>query len=126
VQRTVAIIGASSNRAKFGNKAVRAYARQGWIVYPVNPQAEQIEGLRCYPSIRNVPRPVDRVTVYLPPDLGADVLVDVAAVRPAEFYVNPGADGPELLARARELGLRPIRACSILAVGISPADFPDE
>ena len=72
MQRTGAIVGASSTRAKFGNKAVRAYARQGWTVYPVNPRTERIEGLRCYHSIRDVPGLVDRVAIYLPPEPGAD------------------------------------------------------
>lgn len=122
---TVAVVGASADRKKFGNKAVRAYKNAGWTVFPVNPRATEIEGLPCYASLRDVPRPIDRVTLYLPPDRGIQVLDDIAAVRPREFFVNPGADSPELIQAARDRGLDPIVACSILALGVRPEDLAD-
>ena len=120
---SVAVIGASADRSKYGNKAVRAYLRRGWTVYPVHPRATEIEGLRAYPSLRDVPAPLDRVSLYLPPEIGMDVLPDLAAAPPKEFYVNPGAESPELIARAEELGLEPIQACSIVEIGVSPSSL---
>jgi len=120
---TVAVIGASTHRRKYGNKAVRAYVRQGYAVYPVNPNAATVEGLRSYPSIRDIPGPIDRVTLYLPPEVGITLLPDIAAKKPKEFFVNPGAESEELLAEARRLGLEPLMACSILAVGEAPERF---
>lgn len=122
---TVGIVGASADRAKFSNKAVRAYLKQGWEVFPVNPRGGTIEGLNVYHSLREIPAALERVALYLPPSIGLQVLSDVAAVRPREFYVNPGAESAELLAAAERLGLDPILACSILVVGESPADFAD-
>ena len=122
--KVVAIVGASADRAKFGNKAVRAHRRQGWTVYPVNPRDADIEGLKVYRSLAEIPARVDRVSLYLPPRLGLALLPEIAAVRPTEFYVNPGAESLELVARARELGLEPILACSIVAIGETPDDFP--
>lgn len=122
-QKTVAIIGASTNRAKFGNKSVRAHVNQGWKVYPVNPRAETIEGLAAYKSLTDVPTPIDRVSLYLPPKLGIDILPQIAAVKPAEFFVNPGAESAELVEKARELGLDPIIACSIVDLGVSPGQL---
>src|SRR5262244_2027325 len=101
----VAIVGASPDRSKFGNKAVRAYQRQGWTVYPVHPKADAIEGARAYKSVRELPGPVDRILIYLPPEVGLTVLPDIAKLPPAELFVNPGAESGPLLARARELGL---------------------
>ena len=120
---SVAVIGASNQAHKFGNKAVRAYRRQGWTVYPVHPRATEIEGLRTYSSLRDVPAPLDRVSLYLPPETGLDVLDDLAAVPHKEFYVNPGAESPQLIARAEELGLQPIQACSIVEIGVSPSSL---
>src|SRR5207249_7767641 len=74
--KTVAVIGASNNRAKFGNKAVRAFRQQGYRVYPVNPNATEIEGLSVYQSIRDVPVRPQRVTVYLPPPVLLKILPD--------------------------------------------------
>ncbi len=119
-QRTVAVVGASTDRSKFGNKAVRAYLKQGWRVYPVSPKADEIEGLQAYPSVRDLPGAVDRVSVYLPPAVGLKVLDDIAAVAPGELFINPGAESEELVARARDLGLDPILACSIIDIGEEP------
>jgi len=121
--RTVAVIGASADRGKFGNKAVRAYQRQGWRVYPIHPHAEQIEGIPAYRSIAEVPGPIDRVTMYVPPEVGITLLEAIAAKKPREFFVNPGAESEALLQRARQLGLVPIVACSILEVGVQPEEL---
>lgn len=120
---TVAVVGASSNRAKYGNKAVRAYLADGWTVFPVNPNETQVEGLKCYPSVLDVPESLDRVTLYVPPEIGLRLLDEITQKGCGELYVNPGAESPELLEKAQALGLQPILACSILAIGESPGDY---
>jgi predicted CoA-binding protein len=117
---TVAVIGASRNRAKFGNRAVRAFRQRGYTVWPVNPHESEVEGLPAYRSIADVPGPIDTVTFYVPPHIGLTIIDAVAARRPREVWFNPGSESPELLARARALGLEPITACSVMAIGMSP------
>jgi predicted CoA-binding protein len=118
--RTVAVIGASNHRDKFGNKAVRAYLRQGWTVYPVNPNEREVEGLPAYRSITDIPGPVTRATLYLPPEIGLGVLDAIKQKGVEELYVNPGAESDELMSRAEALGLAPIWACSIVDIGERP------
>ena len=122
-KKTVAVVGASADRSKYSNKSVRAHLAQGWTVYPINPKGGEIEGLSVYTSIADVPLPLDRVTMYLPPSVGIDVLPDIAAAGPNEFFVNPGAESDELVEQARTLGLDPILACSIVDLGVRPGDF---
>jgi predicted CoA-binding protein len=122
---TVAILGASANRSKFGNKSVRAHLRQGYEVYPVNPREATIEGLKVYPSLDDVPEPLDRVSVYLPPDVGMSVLEAIAKKRPKELWLNPGAESDALIQKAKSLGLHVIVACSIVDLGTSPHEFDD-
>ena len=117
---SVAIIGASSAPGKYGNRAVRAYLRQGWVVYPVNPNEREVEGLPTYPSITDIPGPVARATLYLPPAIGLRVLDAIKAKGVEELYVNPGAESDELMSRAEALGLEPIWACSIVEIGERP------
>ena len=116
----VMIVGASTNPEKFGNKAVRAYLRQGWTVYPVNPREPEVEGLKSYASITDIPGPVTRATLYLPPAVGLGVLESIKAKGVQELYVNPGAESDELMAKAEALGLDPIWACSIVEIGERP------
>jgi predicted CoA-binding protein len=121
---TVAILGASADRRKFGNKAVRAYLARGYRVFPIHPQAESIEGLPAYRSILEIPvTQLDRVSIYLPPQIGLQVLEEIARKPVREVWLNPGAESAELIARARELGLNIIAGCSIVDIGVSPNDL---
>lgn len=124
-EKTVAVIGASTDRSKYGNKSVRAHATQGWRVFPVHPSATEIEGHTAYKSLAVIPESIHRVSLYLPPAIGIKILPEIVAAEPEEFFVNPGAESAELLALARELGLKPIQACSIVEIGTSPMQFPD-
>lgn len=119
----VAVVGASPDRRKFGNKAVRAFREAGYTVVPVTPHHAAIEGLVAYASVADVPGRIDLVTLYVPPGIGVALLDAIAAKGVTEVWVNPGAESPELLARARALGLRPVQACSIMAVGRHPSAF---
>jgi hypothetical protein len=123
-KKTVAILGASADRGKYSNKAVRAYLQQGWDVYPVNPKGGTIEGLKVFASLEEVPVKLDRVTVYLPPPVAAAALPVIAKVKPTELFINPGAESDELVAKAGGFGLEPILACSIIDLGVNPAQFP--
>ncbi len=123
---TVAILGASADRSKFGNKSVRAHLQQGYDVYPVNPRGGEIEGLTVYETLADVPvERLTRISVYLPPHIVVKMLDEVVAKGCDEFWLNPGSDSDEVVAKARELGLDPIIACSIVDVGVSPQQFGD-
>jgi uncharacterized protein len=122
--KTVAIIGANSARRRFSNKSLRAHQSVGWNVVPVNPSENEVEGHRAYATISEVPDPIDRVTMYVWPEVGITMLEAIAAKKPAEFWLNPGTESRELVQKAKELGLDPILGCSIIDLGVSPSDFP--
>ncbi len=120
MSKTVAVIGASSNRRKYGNRALRAFERQGYSVIPINPNEAEVEGHKTYASVLDVPGPIDMATVYVPPHIGVRVMDDIARKGIAEVWLNPGADGDEVVSRARALGLKTIQACSIIGIGEMP------
>lgn len=121
--KTVAVIGASSNRRKFGNIAVRAFREAGYRVIPITPRESEVEGLKAYASVLDYPEPIDLATVYLPPRVGETVIEQIAQKGIKEVWLNPGAESDALVAKARTLGIRPIEACSIVGIGYSPAQF---
>jgi predicted CoA-binding protein len=123
MSRVVAVVGASNNRKKFGNKAVRAFASQGYTVIPINPHASTIEGLQTFRSVLDVPGPIDMATVYVPAAAGIGVMDELARKGVGEVWLNPGADEPEVVERARTLGLNVVRACSIIGIGDSPGRY---
>lgn len=118
--KTVAIIGASADRRKFGNKALRAFEAQGFRVIPINPNEREVEGHKAYASVLDVTEPIDMATVYVPGNVGVGVMDDLAKKGVPEVWLNPGADDDAVVARAKELGLTPIVACSIIGIGDSP------
>ena len=120
MSKIVAVIGASNRREKFGNRAVRAFREQGYTVIPINPHEREIEGLQAYASVLDVPGPIDMASFYVPPEIGARVIEDVAKKRIAEVWLNPGSESDALVARARMLSIQPIAACSIVAIGSNP------
>ena len=122
-KKTVAVIGASSNRNKFGNKALRAFERQGYIVIPINPNESTVEGHKTFASVLDVPGAIDMATVYIHADAGVGVMEQLAKKGVGEVWLNPGADDDEVVERARALGLNVIQACSIIGIGESPSRY---
>lgn len=118
--KTVAVIGASKDRQKFGNKALRAFEQHGYRVLAINPNEPEVEGHTTYASVLDVPGSIDMATVYVPADAGVRVMEQLAQKGVPEVWLNPGADEDEVVARARELGLNIIRACSIIGIGDTP------
>ncbi len=124
-ERSVAIIGASSDRSKFGNKAVRAFKAAGWRVFPIHPSETSVEGISVFPSVTDVPEAVEIATLYVAPPIGRKLLPDLVRKGVREVWVNPGAGDAALLAEAGRLGMKHRSLCSIIEVGRSPRDFPD-
>ncbi|HEY0076552.1 MAG TPA: CoA-binding protein [Abditibacteriaceae bacterium] len=119
----IAIIGASNRRHKYGNKAVRAYKERGDEVFPINPAQGEIEGLKAYRSVLEVPGDMDIASFYVAPEVGLQVIEEVAQKGIRKVLLNPGAESDELLQRCEELGLDATIACSIILAGRSPGEF---
>lgn len=119
----VAVLGASTDRTKFGNKAVRAFQLKGFLVFPVNPKANLVEGLVAFRSVRELPERPDIVSAYLPPAVLLEQLDEIAARGCDELWLNPGTASTEVLRRADCLKLPVVQDCSLVRIGASPDDF---
>lgn len=123
MSKTVAVVGASSDRRKFGNKALRAFQAEGYRVIPINPNEREVEGIATYASVLDVPERIDMATVYVQPDVSLSLLPEFERKQIPEIWLNPGADNDEVLIEARRLKLNVIAACSIVAIGRNPGAF---
>lgn len=127
--KTIAVLGASNNHRKYGNKCVRAYQHAGWKVLPVSLSGEEVEGLPSYRNLAEVREALgddtlDRISVYLPPPVSLELLPEMAEADAEEVWFNPGAADQSVLSKAEELGVNAIPACSIVDIGLSPGQFP--
>ena len=121
--KTVAVWGASSDRNKFGNKAVRAFRDCGYQVYPINAKESVVEGIGAFPSIQALPASPDIVSVYLPPPLLLSLLPGLAAVGIVELWLNPGTDTPEVISALQRLNIPFLQACSLVRLGVNSSDY---
>jgi predicted CoA-binding protein len=121
--KTVAVVGASSNRAKFGNKALRAFLEDGHRVLAINPNEAEVEGLKTYASVLDVNEPIDMATVYVQPDVTLRLLGEFQQKGIPEIWVNPGAEDDAVIAEARRRKMNVFFACSIVGIGRNPGDF---
>ncbi|MFB3920353.1 MAG: CoA-binding protein [Terriglobia bacterium] len=113
-QRRLAIVGVSRRGRKFGNFAFRELRSKGYRMFPVHPQAETIEGERCYASLSALPEPVDGILVVVPPAQTEQVVRDAAAAGIRRVWMQQGAESPAAVQFCRENGVREVHGECIL------------
>jgi predicted CoA-binding protein len=113
-----AVVGASSNREKYGNKVLRAYLQKGLEAVPVNPAGGQIEGLESYPDLASIPGQIDGVSIITPPAV-TEKVVDQAIERGIDnIWMQPGAESEDAIERAEAAGLNVIAGGPCLLVSL--------
>ncbi len=113
-QRELAVVGASRTGRKFGNTVYRELKAKGYKLRLVHPQAETIEGERCYPSLRELPGPVGGVVIVVPPNQTEKVVRDAAAAGIKRVWMQQGAESAAAILACEEAGLEVVHGCCIL------------
>ncbi len=114
-----AVVGASIDRSKYGNKVLRCYQQQGREVYPINARAQEVEGLRAYPTLAALPVKVAAISVITPPAFTEQVVRDAAAAGVKHIWMQPGAESDEAIRTAESLGMSVIAGgpCLLVVMG---------
>ena len=102
--RRFAVVGASKDRAKYGNKVLRAYQQNNFEVFPVNPNADEVEGLRAYADLKSLPGTIDRVSIVTPPDTTEKIVEQAVELGVRNIGMQPGAESEQSVMHARRAG----------------------
>jgi len=122
-QRTLAVVGVSRSGKKFGNMAFRDLKAKGYRVFPVHPSADQIDGERCYRSLKDLPEPAGGVVIVVPPTQTERVVQDAAEAGIRRVWMQAGAESPAAIAYCQQHGLSVIAGECIMMFA-EPAGFP--
>jgi len=112
--KRLAVVGVSRSGKKFGNIASKELKERGYQLYLIHPEAQQIDGEPCYPSLSAVQDKVDGVLVSVPPKQALNVLKEAAAVGVKNIWLQQGSESSEVLVQAKQLGLSVISGKCIL------------
>jgi predicted CoA-binding protein len=113
-----AVVGASRDRSKYGNKVLRAFLQNDLPVYVVNPNAEMVEGQVAYPDLASIPKRVHGISVITPPDITESIVEQAAKLGIKNVWMQPGAESENAIQRGNELGLNVIAgsACALVTL----------
>jgi predicted CoA-binding protein len=113
--KRIAVVGVSRDEKKFGNTAFTELAARGYQVFAVHPTAQEVAGARCYPNLAALRGQVDGALVIVSPQQAVSVLREAAAIGLKNVWLQQGAESPEALALARDLGLNLVaRKCVLM------------
>ena len=113
-----AVVGASRDREKYGNKVLRAYLQNGLDAVPINPGGGEIEGLPSYSDLNALPEPVDGVSIITPPKVTEKVVEQAVALGIKHIWMQPGADSPQAVDAAKKSGANVIAGGPCLLVAL--------
>ena len=113
-----AVVGASQDRSKYGNKVLRVYQQNRYDVVPVNPKADEVEGLKAYPDLASIPGAIHGVSIITPPAITERVVQEAITKGINQIWMQPGAESEAAVKAAQEAGANVIAggACILVAL----------
>lgn len=123
--KAFAVLGASTNREKYGNKVLRCYIQHHLTVYPVNPRAKVIENVTCFDNIKNLPTEVKSISVITPPKI-TEQIVDEAIIKGIEnIWMQPGAQSELAIKKCQDAKVNVIAdgSCILVVLGFKEQDI---
>ena len=113
-KNVIAVVGASRNPEKYGHKVYRDLKEAGYRVYPVNPNASEILGDKCYPNLESLPERPDVVTVVVPPRVTEKIVKACKDLGIWRVWMQPGSESEKAITFCRENGIKVIHGVCIM------------
>jgi predicted CoA-binding protein len=116
-----AVVGASTDRNKYGNKVLRCYLQHDLPVIPVNPSAKSVEGIPAFPDLHSIDQPVHAISIITPPAVTRQMVQEAGSLGIRYVWMQPGAEDDEAIQSARRLGMTVIAGgpCLLVTLGCS-------
>ena len=112
--KRIAVVGISRSGKKFGNTAGKELVARGYEIFPVHPNATEIDGIACYPNLKSLEGKVEALLICIPPARVPEVLEEAAASGIRKIWIQQGAWSQEVQTTADRLGLNPVSKKCIL------------
>ena len=115
-----AVVGASRDRSKFGNKVLRTYLQRGMPVYAINPVVEPaIEGATTLARLADVPVALHGISIITPPAVTESIVQEAIELGIGHVWMQPGAESGRAIARAQAAGIAVIAGgpCILVELG---------
>lgn len=113
-QKSFAVIGATDNPEKYGNKIFKNLTRRGYEVYPVNPNLKEIKGVKCYPSLADIPVKVDVVDFVVPPPVTEATLKECKKLGLDHIWLQPGSESDAAIAFCQDNNLKVVYSTCVM------------
>ncbi len=113
-QKRFAVVGATDNPQKYGNQIVKNLKNRGYEVYPVNPKLTELEGLKCYASLAEIPVKVDVVDFVVPPKITEDTLKQCQKLGLDRIWLQPGSESQTAISFCHENHLKVVHSVCVM------------
>jgi predicted CoA-binding protein len=113
-QKRFAVVGATSNTKKYGNKIFKNLKKRGYEVYPINLRLKEIEGTKCYATISEVPAKIDVVDFVVPPPVTETVLKECQKLGLDRIWLQPGSESEAAIAFCHENNLKVVHDVCVM------------
>lgn len=113
-----AVVGASRDRSKYGNKVLRVFLQNDRAVFAVNPNASEVEGLKSHPDLASLPQQVHGVSIITPPEITELIIEQAGQLGIKHIWLQPGAESDAAIQRAESWGMNLISGGPCILVSL--------
>lgn len=113
-QKTFAVVGATDNPEKYGNQIFKNLKSRGYEVYPVNPKLKELDGVKCYPCLADIPVKVDVVDFVVPPEVTEAIIKDCRQLELNRIWLQPGSESEATIDYCRENSMKVVHDVCVM------------
>ena len=109
-----AVIGVSRDPEKYGHKVYKDLKKAGYTVYPINPKAENVDGDKCYNSLRELPERPDVVDIVVPPKITERIIKECKELGIKRVWMQPGSESEEAISFCKENNIEVVHSVCVM------------